>query len=153
MLLKSPDDPYYCGLKARVPNFAKGNGINSSNASSKDSKTVNGTISEKKTSFFGIKKDTKSKDKEKEKEKEKEPKEKEKEKEPKEKESGSPKQRPSVAHMPHPASFSTLYQLHQMQNGVVNGTLKHNGVYNRHYSQPEPYMWHAKSYESGIGKI
>lgn len=70
----------------------------------------------------------------------------------KDKESSSPKQRPSIAQMPHPASFSTLYQLHQMQNGMLNGTVKH-GAYLRHHSQPEPYMWHAKSFDNGIGKI
>lgn len=122
--LISTDDPYYCGLRARVPNFAKQNG------------KTNGTISEKKTSFFG-KKDNKSK---------------EKEREVKEKETVQPKQRPSTVQMPHPASFSTLYQLHQMQNGTL-GTVSKRGTYQRHNSQPEPYnMWHAKSYESGIGK-
>lgn len=130
----STDDPYYCGLRARVPNFAaKANG------------KTNGTISEKKTSFFG-KKDNKSKDKEKEKEKEKEPKE----------TVTPPKQRPSYAQMPHPASFSTLYQLHQMQNGMMD-TISRRGTFQRHNSQPVPVhpqynMWHAKSYESGIGK-
>lgn len=155
-LLKSLDDPYYCGLKARVPNFAKPNGsINNSNGSGSNNKSVNGTISEKKSSFFGSKKDSKSKDKDKEKDKEKEKdkdKDKEKEKDVKEKESVSPKQRPSIAQMPHPASFSTLYQLHQMQNGMPNGTIKHNAAFHRHFSHPDPYMWHAKSYESGIGK-
>lgn len=121
----STDDPYYCGLRARVPNFAKQNG------------KTNGTISEKKTSFFG-KKDNKSK---------------EKEKDVKEKETVQPKQRPSTVQMPHPASFSTLYQLHQMQNGTM-GTVSKRATYQRHNSQPEPYsMWHAKSYESGIGKV
>jgi hypothetical protein len=65
----------------------------------------------------------------------------------------SPKQRPSVAQLPHPASFSTLYQLHQMQNGLLNGTVKHNGIFQRHHSQPEPYMWHAKSYGDGLGEL
>lgn len=63
------------------------------------------------------------------------------------------KQRPSVVHLPHPASFSTLYQLHQMQNGTINHNSKNNGIFQRHNSQPEPYIWHAKSYESGIGKF
>ncbi|CRK99486.1 CLUMA_CG012805, isoform A [Clunio marinus] len=111
------DDPYYCGLRARVPNFAKANGKSS------------GSGSEKKTSFFS-KKDNK----------------------PKEKESKDASQKPrfSYAQMPHPASFSTLYQLHQMQtNGV--GTVSKKASYHRHSSQPEPYnLWLAKSYESGI---
>lgn len=121
-------------MRARVPNFAaKANG---------NGKT-NGTISEKKTGFFG-KKDSKSKEKEKE-----------KEKEPKEAVT-PPKQRPSYAQMPHPASFSTLYQLHQMQNGMMD-TISRRGTFQRHNSQPVPVhpqynMWHAKSYESGIGK-
>jgi len=119
---KQYDDPYYSGLRARVPNFAKAN------------TKSNGTISDKKTSFFG-KKESKSKDKE---------------KDLKDKEVVMPKQRPSFAQMPHPASFSTLYQLHQMQNGML-GTVSKRGNFQRHKSQPEPYsMWHAKSYESGI---
>lgn len=123
-LLNTSDDPYYSGLRARVPNFAKVN-----------TKT-NGTINDKKTSFFG-KKEGKSKDKE---------------KDLKDKEVVLPKQRPSYAQMPHPASFSTLYQLHQMQNGML-GTVSRKANYQRHKSQPESYnMWHAKSYESGIGK-
>jgi hypothetical protein len=102
------------------------------------------------SSFFSSKnKESKLKEKDKEKDKaEKVEKEKDA---PKDKELSSSKQRPSVAQMPHPASFSTLYQLHQMQNGMLNGTVK-GGIYQRHHSQPEPYMWHAKSYENGIGK-
>lgn len=92
-------------------------------------------VNEKKTSFFG-KKDNKSS--------------KEKEKETKDKESMSvAKQRPSFAQLPHPASFSTLYQLHQVQNA----TMSKKGNFQRHNSQPDASynMWHAKSYESGIG--
>jgi hypothetical protein len=108
-------------------------------------------VTEKKMSFFGSKKDSKSKEKEKEKElkelKEKELREKET------KESVSPKQRPSFSQMPHPASFSTLYQLHQIQNGMM-GTMSRKGNFQRHNSQPDAYnMWHAKSYESGIGEL
>lgn len=65
------------------------------------------------------------------------------------------KQRPSQVQMPHPASFSTLYQLHQMQNGLAmpNGTVSKRAEFQRQHSQPENYyMWHAKSYESGISK-
>lgn len=122
-------------MRARVPNFG-----------AKANAKTNGTINEKKMSFFG-KKENKSKDKEKE-----------KEKEPKEAVTPytPPKQRPSYAQMPHPASFSTLYQLHQMQNGVMD-TINRKGTFQRHNSQPvavHPHynMWHAKSYESGIGK-
>ena len=113
-------------MRARVPNFVKMNTKN------------NGTMNEKKTSFFG-KKENKSKDKE---------------KDLKDKEIVLPKQRPSFVQMPHPASFSTLYQLHQMQNGTL-GTVSKRGNFQRHKSQPEPYtsssIWHAKSFESGIG--
>lgn len=78
---------------------------------------------------------------------------KEKEKDLKDKEPVPPKQRLSFAQMPHPASFSTLYQLHQMQNGML-GTISKKGNFHRHNSQPEPHnMWHTKSYESGIGKL
>jgi outer membrane biosynthesis protein TonB len=102
-------------------------------------------VTEKKLSFFGSKKDSKSKDKEKEKEKEKESKE--------PKESVAPKQRPSSVQMPHPASFSTLYQLHQIQNGMMGTMSRKQGTFQRHHSQPDAYnMWHAKSYESGIGE-
>lgn len=87
------------------------------------------TVNEKKTSFFS-KKDN--------------PKEKEKD--------SKEKQRSSFSQMPHPASFSTLYQLHQIQNGML-GTVSKRGNFQRHNSQPEPYaIWHAKSFESGIGK-
>lgn len=133
------DDPYYCGLRARVPNFV-----------AKANTKTNGTITEKKMSFFGKKDSNKSKEKEKEKEKEKD-------KDKESKESTPPKQRPSYAQMPHPASFSTLYQLHQMQNGMMD-TMSRRGTFQRHNSQPVPVhphynMWHAKSYESGIGNI
>ncbi|CAO1407305.1 unnamed protein product [Diamesa serratosioi] len=110
------DDPYYCGMRARVPNFGKVN-VKS-----------NGTLGEKKPSIFS-KVASKLKDKD-----------------------PASKQRPSVAQLPHPASFSTLYQLHQMQNGTINHPNHNskNGIFQRHNSQPEPYIWHAKSYESGI---
>lgn len=116
------DDPYYSGMRARVPNFAK------------ISTKPNGAIPEKKTSFFG-KKEIKAKEKVLA-------------------EKGKlvvPKQRPSIVQMPHPASFSTLYQLHQMQNGML-GTVSKKDNFRRQLSQPESYsMWHTKSYESGIG--
>jgi len=145
------DDPYYCGMRARVPNFGKKQPTTAAVAAAAavvapTNGKSNGTISEKKSSGFFSKSGSKSKEKEKEKEKDK------KEKEA----STSPKHRPSVAQLPHPASFSTLYQLHQMQNGMLggtmNGTMNKNGTFMRHNSQPEPYIWHAKSYESGIGE-
>lgn len=109
-------------MRARVPNFGKVNVNNVNNVKN------NGTLGEKKPSIFS-KVANKLKDKD-----------------------PASKQRPSVAQLPHPASFSTLYQLHQMQNGTINHNSK-NGIFQRHNSQPEPYIWHAKSYESGIGKF
>lgn len=154
--LRHLDDPYYCGFKAKTI-FTKSVSKDNNSISNSSSGKSNGTISESKkssvSSFFSSKNKDGSKSKEKEKDKEKEKVEKEKEKDVvKDKEASSPKQRPSVAQLPHPASFSTLYQLHQMQNGMLNGTMKHNGIFQRHNSQPEPYMWHAKSYDNGLGK-
>lgn len=112
-------------MRARVPNFAK---------SGKPKFTNN----EKRTGFFS-KKEIKIKDIE-------------KERDFKDREALPPKQRPSFAQLPHPASFSTLYQLHQMQSGVL-GTVSKRGNFQRQNSQPEPYsIWHSKSFESGIGK-
>lgn len=127
------DDPYYCGMKARVPNFVKQNG-----------KITNGTVVEKK-GFFS-KSDKKPKEVEKEEKKDSTG-------NSKGKETLTPRQRPSVVKMPHPASFSTLYQLHQMQNGML-GTVSKRTTFQRNNSQPEPHypMWAAKSYESGIGE-
>lgn len=127
VVLLCSDDPYYCGMRARVPNFAKMNGNNAT------SSTV-----DRKSGFFS----------------KKQPKETiEKEKDPKSKESVTPKQRQSTVQMPHPASFSTLYQLHQMQNGAM-GTISKKGTFQRHNSQPSDYsMCHAKSFESGIGEL
>lgn len=110
-----------------MPNFAKMNG----NASS--------SSAEKKGGFF-TKIDRKPKEIV------------EKEKELKTRDSVTPKHRQSTVQMPHPASFSTLYQLHQMQNGLV-GTISKKGTFQRQNSQPQYNMWHAKSYESGIGEF
>lgn len=151
------DDPYYCGFKAKtiftkaVKTASKDNSSTNS-SSSKSTVTINESKKSSVSSFFSSSKNkdgSKSKDKDKEKEKEKE-----KEKVEKEvvKELTPPKQRPSYAQMPHPASFSTLYQLHQMQNGLLNGTIKNQQRIFRHHSQPDPYMHHAKSYDNGIGK-
>lgn len=132
------DDPYYCGLRARVPNFGKQNG-----------KIANGAVVEKK-GFFS-KSDKKPKEVVVEKEKEKD--NSSSSNNSKGKETLTPRQRPSVVKMPHPASFSTLYQLHQMQNGML-GTVSKRTTFQRHNSQPEPQypVWAAKSYESGIGE-
>lgn len=109
-------------MSARVPNFVKQNGK---------------TPSKEKKSGFLSKLDKKSK-------------ESDKEKELTEKEAMQMKQQRYVQ-MPHPASFSTLYQLHQMQ--TTQNTVSKKGNFSRHNSQPEQFnMWHTKSYESGISK-
>lgn len=147
------DDPYYCGFKAKtiftkaVKTASKDNSSNTS-SSSKSTVTINESKKSSVSSFFSS---SKNKDGSKSKEKEKVEKV-EKDVVVKEKESTPPKQRPSYAQMPHPASFSTLYQLHQMQNGLLNGTIKNQQRIFRHHSQPDPYMHHAKSYDNGIGK-
>lgn len=115
------DDPYYCGMRARVPNFAK-QGLKPM----KDKKGI-----------FSSKFDKKAK---------------EPEREVQESSAFKQQRRPSVAQMPHPASFSTLYQLHQMQNGIFDPNSK-KANFQRHNSHPEHFnMWQAKSYESGISK-
>lgn len=124
-------------MRARVPNFVK---------EQQNGKIANGTVVEKK-GFFS-KSDKKPKEVEKEREKDSSS-----SGNSKGKETLTPRQRPSVVKMPHPASFSTLYQLHQMQNGML-GTVSKRTTFQRQNSQPEPHypMWAAKSYESGIGK-
>lgn len=77
------EDPYYCGLRARVPNFAK-----SSKKSSKDLGKRSG--------------------------------------------------------LSHPASMSSLHQLRPGQNIQTE---------NRIQTERNPALWHARSYESGIGKM
>lgn len=122
-MLFNSDDPYYCGMRARVPNFAK-QGLKPM----KDKKGI-----------FSSKFDKKAKETDRDRDVQ---------------ESSALKQqrRPSVAQMPHPASFSTLYQLHQMQNGTFDANSKKSN-FQRHNSHPEHFnMWQAKSYESGISK-
>lgn len=102
---KKYDDPYYCGMRARVPNFGKSS-----------------------------KKDKKEKEKEKDKEKEKE---KDKQKQM------TLSKRP--VQLSHPASFTSLYQLHQMQNH----TLSKQYHFNMLHQQPQ---FQFRSFESGIGE-
>lgn len=49
----------------------------------------------------------------------------------------------SIAHMQHPASLQSLHQLHQMH--------PHHNLMAAHQHHQQ-LMWHARSYESGIGK-
>lgn len=98
-MLFNTDDPYYCGLRARVPNFVKANKANrivDNNSNYISSKDLNKLMKEKELKRVA------------------------------------------------PASAMTSF--HQMRG---NGNL-----YPHHLPSNQPYsMWHAKSYESGIGKI
>uniref|UniRef100_A0A182T215 Uncharacterized protein n=1 Tax=Anopheles maculatus TaxID=74869 RepID=A0A182T215_9DIPT len=98
---KKYDDPYYCGLRARVPNFVK---------SSKSSKENNNNGPN--AAVGGSKETVASK-------------------------------RLSIAHLQHPASLQSLHQLHQMH--------PHHNLMAAHQHHQQ-LMWHARSYESGIGE-
>lgn len=82
------DDPYYSGLRARVPNFVK-----SSSKSNKEKDSITA-------------------------------------------------KRMSIAHMQHPASLQSLHQIHQIH--------PHQQLMAAHQHHQQ-MMWHARSYESGIG--
>ena len=84
-----------------------------------------------------------------------------------EKEQQQSSKRMSLAHLAHPASLSSLHQLHQMHNSNSNYhqnnvDYKSPGYSQNHYhshhnmmqsqQQQQQYMWHARSYESGIGE-
>lgn len=73
--------------------------------------------------------------------------------------------RMSLAHLAHPASLSSLHQLHQMHNNNSNyhqTDFKGPGFSQNHYhsqhnmmqsqQMSREYLWHARSYESGIGE-
>ncbi|GAB0088481.1 hypothetical protein DMENIID0001_029120 [Sergentomyia squamirostris] len=92
---KKYDDPYYCGLRARVPNFVK-----TSKAPPTKHHSNGLSVHEKET----------------------------------------PK-RMSLAHLQHPTSLQSLHQLHQMH--------PHQHLMAAH--QQQQMMWHARSFESGIG--
>jgi hypothetical protein len=98
-MLFNADDPYYCGLRARVPNFVKANKANrivDNNSNYISSKDLNKLMKEKEQKRV--------------------------------------------------APASAMSNFHQMRG---NGSL-----YPHHLPANQPYsMWHAKSYESGIGKI
>jgi hypothetical protein len=95
------DDPYYCGMRARVPNFVKANKANrivDNNSNYISSKDLNKLMKEKEHKRIA----------------------------------------PSSAVAP----LSTFHQMHGNTN-----------LYHHHLPSNQQYsMWHAKSYESGIGK-
>lgn len=106
------DDPYYCGLKARVPNFAKAN----AKRKQKDQEEeiyVRGRKSEHAAPFEG-------------------------------------RHRQLDRHQP---TFSSLYQLNQINDprSSLYQRLHHHSHNMMSPNQQRPFMWHARSYESGIG--
>ena len=63
--------------------------------------------------------------------------------------------RRSIAHMDrHQPTFSSLYQLNQINDprSSLYQRLHHHGYNLVSPSHPRQSMWHARSYESGIGK-
>lgn len=109
------DDPYYSGLRARVPNFSKERARRASRANEdtyvSNSRNLN--------------------------------------RQPRE---SVPKRR-SIANLDrHQPTFSSLYQLNQINDPRSSLYQRlHHHSYNIPPSQPRS-LWHARSYESGIGK-
>lgn len=106
MFVFLPDDPYYCGLRARVPNFVKSSKSKENNNNS--NVTNNNSSNGKDNSAAAVSK------------------------------------RLSIAHLQHPSSLQSLHQLHQMH--------PHHNLMAAHQHHQQ-LMWHARSYESGIGKL
>lgn len=109
------DDPYYSGMRARVPNFV-------SKVNSKSNKLVDKNSNY--TSKNNLNKALKQKDQ------------------------IQSKQRVSVAAMSQTALVAPLSQFHQMHNNTTNLYTHHLP----HQQQHQQFMWHSRSYESGIGK-
>ena len=110
------DDPYYCGLRARVPNFAKERARKASRA---EEIYVSGNRNVNRMPREPVMK------------------------------------RRSIAHMDrHQPTFSSLYQLNQINDprSSLYQRLHHHGYNLVSPSHPRQSMWHARSYESGIGK-
>lgn len=109
------DDPYYCGMRARVPNFAKEKVRKSSRANEDiyvSSRHQNRIPREP-----------------------------------------VPKRR-SIAHLDrHQPTFSSLYQLNQINDprSSLYQRLHHHSHNMMSPSIPRQSIWHARSYESGIG--
>lgn len=68
----------------------------------------------------------------------------------KDKEQQQATKRMSVAHLAHPASFTSLHQLHQMNNSSLYPLKHHQPAQSMMHQQQ--YLWHARSHESGIGE-
>ncbi|CAO1413228.1 unnamed protein product [Diamesa tonsa] len=107
------DDPYYSGMRARVPNFV-------SKVNSKSNKLVD------KNSIYSSKNNLN--------------------KSLKQKDQIQSKQRVSVAAMAQTALVAPLSQFHQMHNNTTNLYTHHLP----HQQQHQQFMWHSRSYESGI---
>jgi hypothetical protein len=61
------------------------------------------------------------------------------------KDKDSPAKRISVAQLQHPASLTSLHQMHSQQHQ------QHQQMMAAHHQHHQQLMWHARSYESGIG--
>lgn len=112
------DDPYYCGLRARVPNFAKERARKVSRANEEIYVSGNRNLNR-------LPRDPMMK-------------------------------RRSIAHMDrHQPTFSSLYQLNQINDprSSLYQRLHHHAYNQMSPSHPRQSMWHARSYESGIGKL
>lgn len=100
----SPDDPYYSGLRARVPNFSK-------EKQRRESQEIYVSRKQPRVNRRSI--------------------------------AGSDRHQPT---------FSSLYQLNQVND--PKSSLYQRLHYHGHASHsPRPVLWHARSYESGIGKL
>lgn len=115
------DDPYYCGLRARVPNFAK----EKIRRASKATEATEETYVSSNRNYSRLPREPVMK-------------------------------RRSIANLDrHQPTFSSLYQLNQINDPRSSLYQRlHHHSYNIPQSQPrQPSMWHARSYESGIGKF
>lgn len=113
------DDPYYCGLRARVPNFVKERTRRSSRANEATYASSSGNLSRVPREVIH--------------------------------------KQPSISHRDrHQPTFSSLYQLNQINDPRTNLYQRlHHHSYNLSptYTHARQSMWHARSYESGIGKF
>lgn len=111
------DDPYYCGLRARVPNFAK------EKVTRKTSRANEEIYVSNSRNVNRIPRDPVIK-------------------------------RRSIAHMDrHQPTFSSLYQLNQINDPRSSLYQRlHHHSYNLMSPLRQYGMWHARSYESGIGE-
>lgn len=111
-----PDDPYYCGLRARVPNFAKDRARKASRVT--EEVYASGNRNGSRMSRDPV-----------------------------------PKRR-SIAHADrHQPTFSSLYQLNQVNDprSSLYQRLHHHSYNMTSSPHHRQSIWHARSYESGIG--